>query len=416
MGAYGLSSRPSEPGLNRARASRDPVIHGRHECPNCFGYWIPALACRAKPGALGRNDGHKGNAPSTWRVRVSTTKAVLAGFQAVVCLAAAIMLAPAVASAGEYYAGKSIDLLIGAPAGGGYDIYARALARHYGRHIPGQPAIIPKNMPGAGSGRAAGFISTVAPKDGTAIAAIFPGAVMGPLLEEKAEALFDPTKVNYLGTANNGTRVCVARQGSKITTFDDALTQKASFGGVSTNDSTREYGYMHKKTTGAQYDVVSGYSGTAEIALALERGEIDGACGWDWASLKSQRPDWIREHKVNLLLQDGLEPNAELTGMRVPSGFKYIRSEADRKAVELVVSQQVFLRSYIAPPEIPQELLAVLRAGFDATMKDPQFLEDAQRLRIDVSPLPGAKVQEIVGKLYASPRDVVMRARQIIAP
>ncbi len=335
---------------------------------------------------------------------------------AAACLAAAIMLAPAVASAGEYYAGKSIDLLIGAPAGGGYDIYARALARHYGRHIPGQPAIIPKNMPGAGSGRAAGFISTVAPKDGSAIAAIFPGAVMGPLLEEKAEALFDPTKVNYLGTANNGTRVCVARQGSKITTFDDALTQKASFGGVSTNNSTREYGYMHKKTTGAQYDVVSGYSGTAEIALALERAEIDGACGWDWASLKSQRPDWIREHKVNLLLQDGVEPNAELTSMRVPSGFKYIRSEADRKAVELVVSQQVFLRSYIAPPEISPELLAVLRAGFDATMKDPQFLEDAERLRIDVSPLPGAKVQEVVAKLYASPKDVVMRARQIIAP
>ena len=334
---------------------------------------------------------------------------------AVIGLATALMLAPP-AVAADYYAGKSIDLLIGAPAGGGYDIYARALARHYGRHIPGQPAIIPKNMPGAGSARAAGFISTLAPKDGTAIAAIFPGAVMGPLLEEKAEALFDPTKVLYLGTANNGTRVCVSRQGSKIKVFDDALTQEASFGGVSTNDSTREYGYMHKKTSGAQYKMVSGYGGTAEIALALERGEIDGACGWDWASLKSQRPDWISEHKVNLLLQDGVEPNPELTRMGVPSGFKYIRSEEDRKAVELVVSQQVFLRSYIAPPDIAKDLLDVLRAGFDATMKDPQFMEDAQRLRIDISPLPGAKVQEVVRNLYASPKDVVMRARQVIAP
>ena len=270
--------------------------------------------------------------------------------------------------------------------------------------FPASPTIIPKNMPGAGSARAAGFISTLAPKDGTAIAAIFPGAVMGPLLEEKAEALFDPTKVFYLGTANNGTRVCVSRQGSKIKVFDDALTQKASFGGVSTNDSTREYGYMHKKTSGAQYNVVSGYSGTAEIALALERGEIDGACGWDWASLKSQRPDWISEHKVNLLLQDGVEPNPELTRMGVPSGFKYIRSEEDRKAVELVVSQQVFLRSYIAPPDIAKDLLDVLRAGFDATMKDPQFMEDAQRLRIDISPLPGAKVQDVVQKLYGTPR------------
>ena len=224
-------------------------------------------------------------------------------------------------------------------------------------------------MPGAGSARAAGFISTVAPKDGTAVAAIMPGAVMGPLLDEKAEALFDPTKVLYLGTANSGTRVCVSRKDSKIKTFDDALAQKAAFGGVSTNDSTREYGYMHKKTAGAQYDVVSGYSGTAEIALAMERGEIDGVCGWDWSSFKSQRPDWLRDNKVNVLLQVGLEPNPELVRMGVPSVFKYVKSDEDRKVVELIISQQVFQRSYIAPPGLPAEQLSTLRAAFDATMQ-----------------------------------------------
>jgi tripartite-type tricarboxylate transporter receptor subunit TctC len=320
------------------------------------------------------------------------------------------------AFAADYFAGKSIDLLIGAPPGGGYDIYARALARHYGRHIPGQPTIVSKNMPGAGSARAAGFISTIAPKDGTAIAAIMPGAVMGPLLDEKAETLFDPTKVNYLGTANNGTRVCVSRKDSKIKTFDDALTQKAAFGGVSTNDSTREYGYMHKHTAGAQYDVVSGYSGTAEIALAMERGEIDGACGWDWSSFKSQRPDWIRDGKVNVLLQVGLEPNAELARMGVPSVFKYVKSDDARKVVELVISQQVFQRSYIAPPGLPAEQLETLRSAFDATMGDRQFLDDAERIRIDVSPLSGAKVQALVQKLYATPKDIVARARQAITP
>ena len=331
-------------------------------------------------------------------------------------LAAAVALATPSARAADYFAGKSIDLLIGAPAGGGYDIYARALARHYGRHIPGQPVIVSKNMPGAGSARAAGFISTVAPKDGTAIAAIMPGAVMGPLLDDKAEALFDPTKVNYLGTANNGTRVCVSRKDSKIKTFDDALTQKAAFGGVSSNDSTREYGYMHKNTAGAQYDVVSGYSGTAEIALAMERGEIDGACGWDWSSFKSQRPDWIRDGKVNLLLQVGLEPNAELTRMGVPSVFKYVKSDEARKVVELVISQQVFQRSYIAPPGLPAEQLETLRSAFDATMSDRQFLDDAEKIRIDVSPLSGAKVQALVQKLYATPKDIVARARQAITP
>src|SRR5713101_95718 len=328
----------------------------------------------------------------------------------------ATSLTSAPATAADYYAGKSIDLLIGAPPGGGYDIYARALARHLGRHIPGQPTIVPKNMPGAGSARAAGYISTIAPKDGTAVAAIMPGAVMGPLLDEKAEALFDPAKVLYLGTANNGTRVCVSRKESKIKTFDDVLTQKAAFGGVSSTDSTREYGYLHKKTAGARYDVVSGYSGTAEIALAMERGEIDGACGWDWSSFKSQRPDWLRDNKVNVLLQVGLEPNAELTRMGVPSVFKYVNAEEQRKVVELLISQQVFQRSYIVPPGTPPEPLATLRAAFDETMGDRAFLADADRLRIDISPLPGAKVQELVQKLYATPKDIVERARQVINP
>src|SRR5438477_7596383 len=153
--------------------------------------------------------------------------------------AAGLAAIPAVATAADFYAGKSVDLLIGAPPAGGYDIYARALARHLGQNIPGKPNIIPKNMPGAASGRAAGFLSTLAPKDGTVIAAIMPGAVMGPLLDEKAEVLFDPTKVQYLGTANNGTRVCVSGINSKIKTFKELLTQKAVFGGVSANDSTR---------------------------------------------------------------------------------------------------------------------------------------------------------------------------------
>ncbi len=335
------------------------------------------------------------------------------------CLTAlllATLLPAAPAAAADYFAGKSIDLLIGAPPGGGYDIYARALSRHMGRHIPGVPTIVSKNMPGAGSARAAGFISSIAPKDGTAIAAIMPGAVMGPLLDEKTEGLFDPTKVLYLGTANTGTRICVSRKDSKIKTFDDTLTQKAAFGGVSTNHSTREYGLMHKKTSGAQYDVVSGYSGTAEIALAMERSELDGVCGWDWSSFKSQRPGWLRDNKVNLLLQVGLEPNPELTRLGVPSVFNYIKSDDARKIVELVISQQVFQRSYIAPSGIAEEPLRALRSAFDATMTDKQFIEDAEKLRIDISPLPGTKVQELVQTLYATPKDVVARARQAITP
>ncbi len=330
-------------------------------------------------------------------------------------VALSAMLAAAPAGAADFYAGKSIDLLIGAAPAGGYDIYGRVVARHLARHIPGQPSIVVKNMPGAGSARAAGFISTVAPKDGTVIAGIMPGAIMGPLLDPKGDTLFDPTKVFYIGTANSGTRVCVTNRDSKIKTFDDALTQKGVFGGVSSNDSTRDYGYMHKRTSGAKYDLVTGYRGTADIGLAMERGEIEGACGWDWSSFKSQRPDWIRDHKVNVILQDALEPNEELTRMGVPSVWKYVTGD-NRKIVELIISQQVFQRSYIAPPGTPPEQLAVLRTAFDATMADKAFLEEAAKLRVDILPLSGGKVQDLVQKLYATPKDIVEQARRAINP
>jgi len=329
---------------------------------------------------------------------------------------AAVSMATAPAAGADYYAGKSIDLLIGAPPAGGYDIYARALARHYGQNIPGRPSIVAKNMPGAASGRAAGYLVNIAPKDGTVIAAIMPGAVMGPLLDEKAEVLFDPTTVQYLGTANNGTRVCVTHKNSKIKTFDDVLTQKAVFGGVSANDSTRDYGYMHKHTSGALYDVIAGYSGTNDIGLAMERGEIDGACGWDWASFKSQRPDWLRDNKVNVLLQVALEPNEELTRMGVPHVWQYVTSEENRKIVELVIGQQVFQRSYIAPPGTPVEPINILRGAFDDTMKDPAFLADAEKMKISITPLAGAKVQDLIASLYATPKQFVERAKAVIKP
>ena len=335
-------------------------------------------------------------------------------FRAGLIVLAAMGATPAAAA--DFYVGKSIDMLIGAPPAGGYDIYARALARHFGQNIPGRPTIIAKNMPGAASGRAAGFLATIAPKDGTVIAAIMPGAVMGPLLDEKAEVLFDPTKVQYLGTSNNGTRVCVARKEAKIKSFDDVLTQKAIFGGVSANDSTRDYGYMHKHTSGALYDVIAGYNGTNDIGLAMERGEVDGACGWDWASFKAQRPDWLRDNKVNVLLQVSLEPNEELTRMGVPHVWKYVKTEENRKVVELVIGQQVFQRSYIAPPGVAPEQLAILRKAFDDTMKDPNYLADAEKLRIDISPLPGTQVQQIVQKLHATPKDIVEKARAAIRP
>jgi hypothetical protein len=162
--------------------------------------------------------------------------------------------------------------------------------------------------------------------------------------------------------------------------------------------------------------VVTGYAGTADIALAMERGEIDGACGWDWASFKAQRPDWLRDKKVNVILQVGREPNEELTRMGVPSVWKYVKTDTARKIVQLVIGQQVFQRPYVVPPGTPAERVAALRAAFDATMSDPQYLAETAKLRIDISPLAGGKVQEVVQDLYTTPRDIVEQARRAISP
>lgn len=320
------------------------------------------------------------------------------------------------ASGADFYAGKTIDFEVGADVGGGYDIYARTLARHMSRHIAGNPTIVVKNMPGAGSGRTALFISNVAPKDGSTLGALMPGAIIGPLLDDRVESQFDPTKVIYIGSADAGTRVCATFQSSKIKTFADARSNRTVIGATAAGGATRDYSFLHNHTSGTKFDVVAGYKGTADITLAMERGEVDGTCGWDWSSVKSQKPDWLRDHKLNLLVQVGLEPNPELTNMGVPDIWKYVEGEDNRKIVELVVSQQVFQRSYIAPPGTPAEQVKTLRSAFDATVVDPQFLADAETTRIAIQPLSGAKVQEIVAKLYATPKTIVERARQVIRP
>jgi len=335
---------------------------------------------------------------------------------ATILAGAALVMAALPAAASDFYAGKTLEMIVGGGPGGGYDIYARTVARHMSRHIPGNPVIVVKNMPGASSGKAAQYISTIAPKDGTSVAGIMPGAIMGPILDDRSAPLFDPTKVLYIGTANSGTRVCVTLKGSKIARFEDTRKVPAKFGGSGPNDSTYEYGYLHKHTAGAIYDVVAGYRGTPDMALAMERGEIDGICGWDWSSFKAQKPDWLRDNKANVLLQVSMDPHPELTGMGVPHVFDVVKDDEARRVVELVISQTLFHRPYIAPPGTPPAQLAILRTAFDRTVADKAFLDDAEKVRIDIAPLSGARVQEIVAKLFTTPKDTVERARQAIRP
>lgn len=329
-------------------------------------------------------------------------------------IAAALLAVPAAGQ--DYYAGRTIEFIVGGDSGGGYDIYARAVARHLARHIPGNPNIVVKNMPGAGSARAGIYISTVAPKDGGSIGAMMPGAIIGPLLEDKPMTQFDPTKVIYIGTADTGVRVCTTFQNSKINTFAGAQKNKTILGASSAGGATRDYAYLHNHTAGTKFDVVTGYKGTVDIALAMERGEVDGLCGWDWSSVKSQKGDWLRDKKLNILVQVGLDPQQELTELGVPTIWSFIKNERDRKVAELVISQQVFQRSYIVPPGTPPAQIKILRTAFDATIADPQFLADAAKMKISITPLSGQQVQDLVAKLYATPRELIDRAKAAIKP
>jgi hypothetical protein len=236
------------------------------------------------------------------------------------------------------------------------------------------------------------------------------------LLDDKPQVGFDPTKVQYLGTADSGVRVCVTMKTSKIKSFDDALTQQTVVGATGGNRSSGDYAYLHMHTSGAKFAVVSGYQGTVEIGLAMERGELDGVCGWDWSSVKSQKRDWFANDKVNVLVQVGLNSDPELTRMGVPPIWNYLKDEAARKIVELVVSQQVFMRSYIAPPGTPADEIEILRSAFDQTVKDKDFLDDAERMNIEIDPLSGAEVQDLVAKIYATPKEIVDQAKRSIKP
>jgi tripartite-type tricarboxylate transporter receptor subunit TctC len=329
-------------------------------------------------------------------------------------VAAALAITSAPADAADYYAGKTIEWTVGADVGGGYDIYSRTIAKHLPRYIPGSPVIVVKNLPGAGSAKAATFLAQVAPKDGTAIGSLMPGGVIGPLLEDGAKPQYDPTKLLYLATADSGTRVCATFVNSKTKTFADAQKQKTVMGASAAGGSTRDYVNMLRKAAGAQFELVTGYKGTAEIGLAVERGEVDGLCGWDWSSLKSQKSDWLRDKKVNILVQISLEPEAELTQLGVPRVWDFIKNDDDKKAVELVVSQQVFGRPFVAPPGTNPEAVKILRAAFAAAMKDKELLADAEKAKIDINALDGAKVQDVVEKVYASPPAVVARAKELI--
>jgi len=340
----------------------------------------------------------------------------MASKRAILVILALAALASTGAHAADFYAGKTLNFIAGTDVGGGFSIYARAIGKYLGRHIPGNPTVLVKNMPGAGGSTSAAWLYRIAPKDGTAILSVSPNAILGKLIDD-SQTQYDPTKFNYLAGAERGTRLCMTYRHSKVKTFDDAQVTRAVIGATSSGSPTREYAAMHKHAAGAKFEIVSGYRGPPELFIAMERGEIDGVCGLDWTALKSQQPDWLRDKKLNLLVQGSIEPDPELAALGVPTPWRYVKSDVDRKALALMIGfQQAFGKAYLAPPGVPQEQIGILRAAFEAVLRDKDLLADAQTMRIEIVPQGGEAVQRVVESAYAAEPAVIARLKTIVEP
>ena len=309
----------------------------------------------------------------------------------------------------QFYKGKQISLYVGSSAGGGYDTYARLLARRLGNYIPGNPSVVVQDMPGAGSNKLAAYIYSVAPKDGTAIGAIFSGAILQPLLGDPVQ--HDPSKFIYLGNANNEVFLCIARTDAPVQSFKDALSRELIVGATNEGGSTRDFTAMLDNLLGAKLRIVTGYPGSNEIVLAIERNEVQGACGLGWSSVAPQRARLLDSGLVRVLVQLATTGHPELDRMGVPLAIDFAKTADDRQVMELVFSQLIFGRPYILPLGVPPERVAALRAAFMAAFKNKDAVAEARGMQLDLDPLAGEAVQAEVAKAYAMPRRIVERAR-----
>jgi tripartite-type tricarboxylate transporter receptor subunit TctC len=315
--------------------------------------------------------------------------------------------APASAqSVEEFYRGKTITVLVGFTAGGGYDLYARVLGRHIGRHIPGNPAIVVQNMPGAGSLKATQYVYGVAPKDGTVLATVSRGMATDPLLND---AKFDATRLTWIGSVTSETSICATWHASKVKTWDDMFAREFTLGGSAVGADPDTFALLLRNLFGAKVRLVTGYPGGNDINLAMERGEVDGRCGWSWSSLKSLK-QWLPQ--VHLLAYFAVDKNADLP--QVPWSIDRAANEEQRQVLQLVTAGQFLGRPFFATPDVPADRKEALRAAFDATMKDPQFLAEAVKLDLEVTPASGKAIDGFLADLYRTPKDVVRKASAAI--
>jgi len=308
----------------------------------------------------------------------------------------------------DFYRGRTVNLAIGYAPGGGYDLYARTLARHIGRHIPGNPNIVVQNMPGAGSIKAANFLYTIASKDGSTFGGFSRGAFLDPLLGRGDGTQYDAQKFGWLGSISNEVGVCAFRTAAGIRSWADMRGKPFIIGSTGAGADSDVFPTVLRKMFKLPMKVVAGYGSAAEVVIAIKRGEVDGRCGWSWSSLVSWNRDMYEGRQIDVVLQLALQKLDELA--QVPLVTDVAETADQRTALKLIVSRQTMARPYVAPPGIPAERLAALRSAFDATMKDAGFLADAKRQDLEVRPIAGAEADALIKEVYATPPEIVKLA------
>jgi tripartite-type tricarboxylate transporter receptor subunit TctC len=328
-------------------------------------------------------------------------------------LAAVAMLAPLSATAAESLAGKTVTINVPVAPGGGYDTYARLVARHIKKHLPGQPTVIVKNMPGAGGIILAGHLYTQAPKDGTEFAVLQDANLFQQLTTNQALP-YDARKFGYLGALEKFVPIVLTWHTTRFRTFEDTKTDAMTVGSDGPGSSTDYFPRVLNAFFGTKFKVVRGYKGSADITLAIERGELDGLSSWCYDCMKAQKPDWVAGNKARVLLQLALEGDPELDAKAIPKVIDLAKTVEEKQAVQLAFSGVSIARPFVAPPGLPQERLAMLRDALEATVRDPEFLEEARRGQNNIRFTGAARMEEIMAQTYATDPALVQKVRALM--
>jgi tripartite-type tricarboxylate transporter receptor subunit TctC len=306
-----------------------------------------------------------------------------------------------------------LTIYVAGTAGGGIDLYARLLARHIGAHMPGNPGVTVQVMPGAGGIRAAKYLAEQAPRDGSAIATFAGGPVIEPLIGSR-QAGYNMSQFTWVGALAKDYGLCVSWAASPFKTIDDARKQQMVVAGTGVGSDTDTWPVVLNEVLGTKFKLVTGYLGTQETFLAMERGEAHGRCVISYSALKIAKPDWLQDRKVNVLVTTAFRRLPEFPD--APAIVELVATQEDRALVELFAGPTAMARSFAAPPGLPPSTTALIRRAFDATVDDPQFRAEAAKMQAELSPSAGEDVQQLVGRIYATPRPVIERAKRLFTP